>query len=96
MKFAQPQHLNPRRRSGELIESLELTWNDIGPAGTIVADATLTIRADFQFVRNAISRLVDKTLSGETDVLGLRPFRRRAIMEALYQELGMPALTWCC
>lgn len=96
VKFAQSRHLNPRRRSGELIESLELTWDDIGPDGTIEADATLTIRADFPLVRTAIDRLVDKTLSGETDVLGLRPFRRRAIMEALYEELGMPALTWCC
>ena len=94
--FVQPRHLNPRRRNGELIESLQLTWDDVSSNGAIQADATLTIRSDFKIVSDAVERLVEKTLNGETDVLDVRPFRRRAIMEALYQELGMPVLTWCC
>ena len=40
-----------------------------------MGDATLTIRTDFPLVRTAIDRLIDKALSGETNVLGLQPFR---------------------
>ena len=96
LRFVQAQNLNPRRRNGDLIESLALTWDRGDTSPLRRADATLTIRTDFFFVSEAIERMVGKTLRGEIDVFSARPFRRRATLEALYHELKMAPLTWCC
>ena len=98
ISFVQSENLNPRRRNGDLIEHLELVWLDTetDPEGTIQADATLTLRSDFSVLSTAIEQMIQNNLVGEVDTLSDHPFRRRSLLEALYRELGLPKLTWCC
>ena len=58
LSFEQTRHMNPRQRNGNLIESLELTWDRVEPTRTFRAEAALTIRFDFSIVSDAIERLV--------------------------------------
>jgi hypothetical protein len=96
--------LHARRTTGEVLETLVLAWKRelanppvVGAASTPrTGRALLRTVDDFARVRSAIDVLARRTLAGETDALGEKPFRRAGILEALEAELGLPPLTWCC
>jgi hypothetical protein len=44
----------------------------------------------------AINALVDATNAGHSDVFAALPFSRVRILSALYDELDMPEVAWCC
>ena len=63
---------------------------------TFTPALTLTLRSDFSVLSTAIEQMIQNNLVGEVDTLSDHPFRRRSLLEALYRELGLPKLTWCC
>ncbi len=92
-----------RQANGMAIQNfqLHLTFPDhtvTRPTSNTVfkGHGTTSVIDDFSAVRRAITSLVEDTLSGNTDALGYKPFRRAVILESLFQQLGMPSFSWCC
>jgi hypothetical protein len=85
--------LSPRRIDGDLIERLRMTWTgaDAG-TGRVTATGTLSVLEDYSLLPVAIEEMVWDALGQASDVLGARPFRRRAVLQALYSKLGLTPL----
>ncbi|MBC7943911.1 MAG: hypothetical protein H7X91_01295 [Burkholderiales bacterium] len=81
--------LHARLADGNAIAAIAFDWADPGSAF-----ATVEVLGDFAPLRAAISSL--STTANGTDVFSDQPFRRAVAMPALFRELGMPALDWCC
>ena len=79
-----------RLRDGNAIERIALRWR--GNAG----EAVVTTIDDFAPAVAAISEMERRTTQGELDVFSAKPFRRAALMEALFAGLGMQERRWCC
>ena len=79
-----------RLRDGNAIEGIEVRWR--GKAG----EAVVTTIDDFAPAIAAIGEMERRTTLGELDVLSAKPFRRAAVMEALFTRLGMQERRWCC
>ncbi len=90
--------LHARRENGNAIRSLSLSWKSSGQKNVAVFSGKVkaTVVDDFTPVARAIEKMVDETLSGHSDVFTGKPFRRAAIMKALFEQLEMPNLRWCC
>ena len=89
--------LHARRENGNAIRSLSLSWKSrVRKMSVFSGSAKATVVDDFTAVANAIEKMVDKTISGKSDVFTGKPFRRAAIMKALFERLDMSALKWCC
>jgi hypothetical protein len=90
--------LHARRQNGNAIRSLRLSWKSSDdPHVTVFSgDAHVTVLDDFTSVDKAIEKMLDETISGQSDVFTGKPFRRAAIMKALFEQLEMPDLKWCC
>jgi hypothetical protein len=58
--------------------------------------ATASVLRDFGKAHEAIDAMAADTLSGGTDALGRKPFRRASVLKALFDHLGHPGGTWCC
>jgi hypothetical protein len=90
--------LHARRENGNAIRSLSLSWKSSAQKNAAVFSGKVkaTVVDDFTPVAQAIEKMVDETLSGHSDVFTGKPFRRAAIMKALFEQLNMPDLKWCC
>ena len=90
--------LHARREDGNAIRSLSLSWKSSSEhnAAEFSGKAQATVVDDFAPVAQAIERMVEETISGESDVFTGKPFRRAAMIKALFEQLGMPNLKWCC
>ena len=55
--------------------------------GNINGRATLEVIDDFSSIPSAVSRLVEKTQNGTTDVLARRPFDGGVLLAAVLEEL---------
>ncbi|HJU06634.1 MAG TPA: hypothetical protein VJ692_15910 [Nitrospiraceae bacterium] len=91
--------LHARRVDGNAVN--EISFQMSGPSfghesSGYSGSAVLTMLDDFSAVEQAIDVMARETLANGSDVFSDRPFRRAAIMEALYAHLHMPRLTWCC
>ncbi|MDH3688708.1 MAG: hypothetical protein OEU36_04415 [Gammaproteobacteria bacterium] len=99
--FSDQGKLNARRHDGNLIQSMTLRWQRSAELGRETTAAfrgqvQLNMRHDFSKVRRAIARMVGDTLAAKSDALSSKPFRRRSIVSAVYRNLDMPAIKWCC
>lgn len=91
--------LHARRADGQAIGRITLEWKASSPGApdrAIPGNATLTVLDDFRRVDAAIDELVRLTRLGVLDVFSAKPFRRAALMPALYEQLGLAPLRWCC
>jgi hypothetical protein len=79
-----------RLRDGNAIERIALRWR--GNAG----EAVVTTIEDFAPAIAAIGEMGRRTTQRELDVFSAKPFRRAAVMEALFARLGMRERRWCC
>lgn len=89
--------LHARRVDGNAIKEITIqveSSNDRSDEGS--GAAILTVMDDFSAVHEAIDTMTRATLAGTSDVLARKPFRRARVMEALYEYLQMPRLSWCC
>lgn len=59
-------------------------------------EGTLTLVDTFSPAVAAINTLKNQTLNQNSDTLTSQPFRRSSVMSALFKNLNMPALKWCC
>jgi hypothetical protein len=75
-----------RSADGNAIERLDLEWS--GAAGR----ATAIVIEDFAPVREALRGMVREN----ADALGSKPFRRAALLPALFGKLGGARQDWCC
>ncbi|MDX2457453.1 MAG: hypothetical protein QNL87_08105 [Gammaproteobacteria bacterium] len=94
--------LHARGPNGNAIEDVQISWENLElSAGTeeLTAQprgqAALTLRDDYQAVREAI-RALSETSEDTADALSSKPFRRVTFLNALYRRLGMPAVQACC
>ncbi len=94
-----------RLTNGTAIEHFDLSWplrnpsdrNSGGRAGRArKGHAVLIIMDDFAHVQTAIADLLRRSSRGALDVFAEKPFRRRELLQQLFQTLGMPPLAWCC
>lgn len=95
--------MRPRRADGSAVESITLSWSEAsgrGARSSLRSDfgGTVAVQVvdDFFPVRLAIDELAREAVAGRFDGFSSKPFRRAALMSALYERLGMPALQWCC
>ena len=94
-----PSGLHARRLSGNAVTGLTFrieraATRDTHPERT--GAATVSVVQDFETVHRAIDAVTADTLSGATDALARRPFRRASVLKALFARLGLPAMEWCC
>jgi len=83
--------LGARSAAGDAWLSVSLIWSADGE-GT----ATVVLADDFAALTAAVSALAERTLAGESDALGNAPFRRVAVLQPLFADLGIDVATWCC
>lgn len=98
--------LHARRADGNAIEHVSIRWRDPEhDAGvrhsspryrTLSGDAVVTVTNDFSLVHAALAEMVERTVTGGMDVFSAKPFRRAALMQALFTQLGMRPIEWCC
>jgi hypothetical protein len=95
--------LHARRTDGNAVKEITFHVEGTGERsrqGHLPGDdsghATVMVLNDFGAVHQAIDRMASETLSGASDVLARKPFRRAPVMKALYEHLNMPRLKWCC
>ncbi|MBA2253239.1 MAG: hypothetical protein H0W13_11165 [Nitrospirales bacterium] len=89
--------LHARRADGNAIKEVTIQVESPGDrSGEGSGAAILTVMDDFSPVHEAIDTMARATLAGTSDVLARKPFRRARVMEALYEHLEMPRLSWCC
>jgi hypothetical protein len=90
--------LHARRENGHAIRSLSLSWksSDAQTMPVFSGKAKATAVDDFTAVARAIEQMEDETIAGKSDVFTGKPFRRATVMKALFEQLDMPDLTWCC
>ena len=78
--------LHARRPGGDAVEELVLT---LPAAGAPAGRAELRLLADFSHVESAIAELLALPGAGPGDVFGDAPFRRGALVGALFARLGI-------
>ncbi len=83
--------LGARAASGDAWLSVSLTWDGSGEGR-----ATVELADDFAALTAAVTTLAERTLAGESDALGNAPFRRVAVLQPLFADLGIDIATWCC
>jgi hypothetical protein len=98
----QKPRLSARLADGRGIKELtfEVGLGHDGQVGQTEAELTgsavMTVVEDYAAVDHAIDKMARETLTGKSDVFARKPFRRAGVMKALWSELGMPSLRWCC
>jgi hypothetical protein len=81
--------LHARRADGQAVERLHLSWRE----GS--GEATVVFLKDFDPAAMAVQEIATRTAAGQLDAFSSHPFRRTALLGALFAELGLePDL--CC
>ena len=98
--------IHARLINGQVLESLTLRWDELtdenaGPSDELRRRpdngmSILRVAEDFGALGAAINALVKQTEDGVSDALSERPFRRSALMRALFTQMGMEPRQWCC
>ena len=83
--------LGARTQAGHRLQRLRFEWHDDSSGR-----ASLEVLEDYHPIAAAIDAMIEETSGGRSDALSAKPFRRRAVLQALHRHLGMPALQWCC
>ncbi len=88
--------LHARLADGNALGELVLKWQ-AGMTEASSVTARLSVLSDFTLVDEALRKLVQQASDKQTDALSDKPFRRAAIMPALFRELDTgKTLEWCC
>jgi hypothetical protein len=88
--------LHARRPDGDALERVRLAWPAAEAGEEVDGEAEVVFRADFDAAEAAVEALAARTLAGRLDVFSARPFRRTAVLQALFAELGMAPPAACC
>ena len=94
--------MHVRGGDGNTIEELDLTWSvriqrrTASPLQAYGGKMSATVLEDFLPAKKAVADMVSASLDGKLDVFSAMPFRRAAVMPALFSRLGMASETWCC
>ncbi|WHZ13564.1 MAG: hypothetical protein OJF52_000396 [Nitrospira sp.] len=67
-----------------------------GQTALLTGTATMAVLEDYVPIERAIDSMERATLAGESDVFTGKPFRRASTLKALFEQLKMPSLSWCC
>lgn len=67
-----------------------------GQTALLTGTATMAVLEDSVPIEGAIEAMERATLAGESDVFTGKPFRRTSTLKALFEQLKMPSLSWCC
>lgn len=93
--------LHARFANGNAIESIELSFDAPAFDDNIVGKkipATLRVNEleDFALIHKAVVRLRESTAPDASMLFSDQAFQRSRWLRALFAELKMPALNWCC
>ncbi|MGH8704380.1 MAG: hypothetical protein ACREUO_03065, partial [Burkholderiales bacterium] len=91
--------LKLRIADGSAVERVTLRWpaaQRVSAGEPVTGIADVWLLDDFAPVAKAIGEIADESHSGRGDAFTAQPFRRAAVMKALFAKLGMPARSWCC
>jgi hypothetical protein len=95
--------LHARLTDGHVIKEISLQVGAPGkksglPGHTalLTGTATMAVLEDYAPVERAIDAMERATLAGDSDVFSDKPFRRASLLEALFEQLKMPSISWCC
>ena len=93
--------LHIRRVDGNAIEQFALRWHSPSAKKetserVFVGEVDITVMDDFAPVLAAISQLEFSSRHGNSDALSSLPFRRAAIIPALFAHLGRAIQPGCC
>ena len=91
--------IHSRVADGRRLETITLEWQGEDYSIDLIgaeAKLTITLMDEFGPLDEAIETMVDETLTGKSDALASKPFRRRPIVSDLNRHLGVAALQWCC
>lgn len=88
--------LRARLPDAKAIEAMTLTWREGTPGGEQPASVELALVDDFAIVAGAVEKMASDARNGGSNAFAARPFRRAAVMRALFTELGIDAGGWCC
>lgn len=92
-----PGALQLRPVDGRSVARVTLRWSTPQRAGDMTTgNAELRLRDDFAPAAGAIREMAQETLDGRSDLFSAQPFRRAAVLKALFAKVGMPARDWCC
>jgi hypothetical protein len=58
--------------------------------------ATLTVKDDFSAVHQAIDKIAEENRSQQSDLFARQPFRRAAVMNAIFEKLNIQNPIGCC
>jgi hypothetical protein len=83
--------LSARLSNGNRLHRIRIVWGpdklDNGKNSTRALVALFMVN-DYRYLAQAIDRLAAETLAGRSDALGSLPFRRSAILPAVFEQLG--------
>ncbi len=93
--------LHARLANGNAIDSVELYFkipapDDLAIVKKITGELRVNELADFALVHQAVGRMQKSAGPAELMLFSDQAFQRSRMMGALFRELGMPALNWCC
>lgn len=88
-------NLHARLPDGNALGTLVLEWHETSADSTSVP-ARLSVLTDFTLVDEALRSLVQQAGDKRSNTLSGLPYRRASVMPALFGELGMDRLDWCC
>jgi len=100
---ARRQGRHVRLIDGIAVDRINLRWRSAAapesnsPSATVELKGEIIMSAldDFAPVAAALARLAEDESTAK-DVLAAMPFRRAAVLPALFARLGMPTGEWCC
>ena len=87
-----------RLPDGNVIERVTLRWRNpaLADRSRFSGEAVITVLDDFAPVDAAIAEMSAQTRAGVLDVFSDLPFRRAAVLPALFARLGLRSQAWCC
>jgi len=94
-----PGGLKLRIADGSAVARMTLRWRappHAGAVALVAGEADVWLQRDFEPVVDAIGAMVQESLDGRSDAFAALPFRRAAVMPALFAKLGLPRRDWCC
>ena len=89
-------NIGARLFNGTLIRQIDFQWPTTLEEFSTVSNqpASLVTVNDIAPLYTAIDKMIADNITGKSDALTSKPFRRHSLIKSLHENIGMPALTW--
>ncbi len=86
-----------RFSTGARLQDIEITWqSDLSADQDSVEDANVSLNVieDFVFLDQALLRMLEDSMAGDSDAFSYNPVQRKILISELRRNLGMEKLIW--